>query len=158
MTEDSVQPESEQETSDISDEAAEAMRLAATPESSRPAEAEVEHDAIFDARMVLRLMVQGSDIPILLSPSDKECVLGRRDPVVGDTPDVDLGPYAAYQMGLSRRHAAFRVIEKRLYVWDLGSKNGSYLNGYKLQSMQPHMLRSGDELRMGKMVVKLYFE
>lgn len=148
----------EEETHDVSLEAVDAMRQAALSSADASAPDETANDVVFEPNMALRLVISGSDIPIVLSPSEQECVLGRRDPVAGDMPDVDLSPYAAFQMGLSRRHAAIRLASNRLYVWDMGSKNGTFLNGKKLQALKPHMVRSGDELRCGKMVIKLYFE
>ena len=48
---------------------------------------------------------------------------------------------------VSRKHAEVSVEGKRFYFTDLGSLNGSYING--VQSKKHH-LQSGDEIQVGK--------
>ena len=43
--------------------------------------------------------------------------------------DIDLSQQGAYQHGVSRRHAVIRYHDDALYVEDLKSTNGTYLNG-----------------------------
>jgi hypothetical protein len=111
----------------------------------------------FDSSMVLRLEIEGAPTPILLYPK-AENTIGRRDPSTGTMPDVDLTAYAGYRMGVSRRHATIRAIENRLEVRDLGSSNGTSVNGVRLTPHQPHILRDGDELALGKMVIRVIFQ
>jgi predicted component of type VI protein secretion system len=74
-------------------------------------------------------------------------------------PDVDLTPFAGYRMGVSRRHIVIRQSEDtRLDILDLGSSNGTYVNGQKLTPNQPQRLRDGDELRLGQMVMRIFFQ
>jgi len=106
--------------------------------------------------MVLRLEIEGAQ-PILLRPK-RELIFGRRDPATGAMPDVDLTPFAGYRMGVSRKHAALRQAESRLDLWDLGSSNGTYLNGVKLSAHHPNRIKDGDEIRLGQMVVRIFFQ
>lgn len=48
---------------------------------------------------------------------------------------------------VSRKHAQISVSEKAFHFTDLGSLNGSYING--VQSTKAH-LQSGDEIQIGK--------
>lgn len=106
---------------------------------------------------LLRIEVEGTAEPILLKPGP-EVILGRRDPTTGAMPDVDLTQFAGYRMGVSRRHAALRPGEgRRLDLWDLGSSNGTFLNGTRLGAHRPYRLRDGDEIRLGQMLMRLYF-
>ena len=118
--------------------------------------AQAEDPAFFDEDMVLRLEAAGAPSPIILYPSS-ETVIGRRDPVSGQSPDIDLGVYAGYRMGISRRHAVLRLNEHILEIIDLGSSNGTLLNNRQLPPMEPQMLRSGDQLTFGKMLVQVTF-
>ena len=118
----------------------------------------IQGTATFERGMQLRLEVEGSPDPIRFSPK-AETIFGRRDPATGDKPDIDLTPFAGYRMGVSRRHAAIRPgDENSLDLWDLGSSNGTFLNGQRLSAHRPYRLRDGDEIRLGQMVIHIFFE
>lgn len=118
----------------------------------------VQEMAIFKPGDILKLSVEGTTKPIELQPKG-EVILGRRDPATGTTPDIDLTPFAGYRMGVSRRHAAIRQgDDNTLNVWDLGSSNGTFLNGQRLNAHRPYPLRDGDELRLGQMVIRVNFK
>lgn len=86
-----------------------------------------------------------------------EVVLGRTDEKSHIYPDVDLTPYSAIENGVSRTHAAIRRSEDGVTLVDLGSANGTYLNGKQIKANQPHILRDGDEVRFGKLTSRIYF-
>ncbi len=112
--------------------------------------------AAFEEDMILRLEVEGAATPILVFPKG-EIALGRRDPATGTMPDVDLTAFAAYRLGVSRKHAIIRQNQKKLEIYDLGSSNGTSVNGVKLASHQPHPLRDGDTIALGKMLMRAMF-
>jgi DNA-binding winged helix-turn-helix (wHTH) protein len=53
--------------------------------------------------------------------------------------------------GVSRRHARILVTESQAVLEDLGSKNGTFLRGQRLEG--PAVLKDGDTLRLGRQVV-----
>lgn len=112
----------------------------------------------FDRSMSLRIEVEGGSKPIILKPKHDDMIFGRRDPTTGSAPEVDLTPFAGYRMGVSRRHASLQMEEERLNLWDLGSSNGTFVNGNKLNPHQAYPLSDGDEVRLGQMVLKVYFQ
>jgi uncharacterized OB-fold protein len=112
---------------------------------------------VFEDEMVLRLEIDGAPTPILVYPK-RETILGRRDPITGGAPDVDMTSYAGYRMGVSRQHAVVRLEEKRLHISDLGSSNGTFVNGVRLIPYQPHPLRDGDKIALGKMAIHVFFQ
>lgn len=112
---------------------------------------------VIEGSLTLRLDVQESPTPLLIQV-DQETIIGRRDPTASDLPNIDMTPYGGYQMGISRRHAAIRLQNKKLDVLDLGSRNGTFLNGERLKPHQPVPLLDGDELRLGKIVIKIQFQ
>ncbi len=63
--------------------------------------------------------------------------------VVGRGTDADL---QLMDQGVSRRHADLHVAEGRTTVYDLGSTNGTLVNGHAVRS-QP--LQHGDVIRVG---------
>jgi hypothetical protein len=97
------------------------------------------------------------DGTLIAIPNTYDLIVGRQSEVPGSLcPDVDLSPYGAAQRGVSRQHV--RITRKRdlIYVIDLGSTNGTFLNGRRLVFNQERLLRNGDELRLGrlKLIVK----
>lgn len=80
--------------------------------------------------------------------------IGRRDPSQNHYPELDL---ADYDRGhASRRHA---VVERRgdqYVLTDIGSVNGTLINGRPLPPHRPHPLRGGDRIKIGD--VELLFE
>ncbi len=105
----------------------------------------------------LRIELKGVATPMALTVKD-DLTIGRRDPTKDTSPGLDLTPHGAYQMGISRNHAILRITDEILHVVDLGSRNGTYLNGRKVNSESPAPLRDGDELRLGKIVMRIYFQ
>jgi K+-sensing histidine kinase KdpD len=77
-----------------------------------------------------------------------EIVLGRGEETPGF---VSLDPYDADDLGVSRRHAMLRPTESRLYIVDLGSTNGTWLNGRSIGVNTPYSLSNGDLLTVGKL-------
>lgn len=61
--------------------------------------------------------------------------------VIGRSPECDISLAAAH---LSRRHAQLSVVDGMLYVKDLGSANGTFLNGKQVMEAR---VKRGDELR-----------
>jgi hypothetical protein len=73
-------------------------------------------------------------------------LVGRRDPERRATPDIDLWPDDA----VSRRHAEIILRSGRYYLLDLGSTNGTVLNGRALPPKVETELRLGDEITLGE--------
>lgn len=132
-------------TTDVSEDAKEALRMF----EANAAQKSATEGHLIEGEAVLQISVKGASTPVIL-PLQEEMVIGRRDPNGMMIPDLDLTVYGAYQLGVSRRHAVIRSVERRLNLFDLGSRNGTYLNGYKLSPHQPAPLRDGDEIRVGK--------
>jgi rubredoxin len=85
-------------------------------------------------------------------------IVGRGSDVAGDTqPDVDLNPFGAGDKGVSRRHLQLKRKGTMLYVIDLNSTNGTMLNGRKLIAEGERLLRSGDDLWLGHLKLRIKF-
>jgi pSer/pThr/pTyr-binding forkhead associated (FHA) protein len=102
------------------------------------------------------LHIRGADEPLKVALV-QQTVLGRTDPDTGDAPDVILDAYGAADLGVSRRHARLIADEIALRVEDLGSANHSFINGQKLVAHEPRILRDGDELRLGHLIMHIRF-
>jgi CheY-like chemotaxis protein len=84
-------------------------------------------------------------------------IIGRGDPQTGVYPDVDLGPHGAQSNGVSRQHAAVIAKDNRIKIKDLGSVNGTKLNGFTLEANQEYRLRHGDSLEIGQLKLQVRF-
>jgi hypothetical protein len=71
--------------------------------------------------------------------------IGRADPDADYRPDLDL----AADDAVSRRHLEVRLSEGEALAVDVGSTNGTLLNGELLSPQQPHLLQPGDRLAVG---------
>lgn len=76
--------------------------------------------------------------------------LGRTNPA-GDNnnPDLDLTPYLAAEHGVSRLHAVLIPAPEALYLGDLDSANGTWINGDYLEPGERHVLAPGDKIELG---------
>ncbi|NJP07294.1 MAG: FHA domain-containing protein [Chloroflexaceae bacterium] len=82
-------------------------------------------------------------------------LLGREDSKRGIRPTVDLGMFGGYDAGVSRRHASIVMNQDELLLEDLGSANGTFLNGQQLEPGQPQPLHHGDELMFGTLLLRV---
>lgn len=91
----------------------------------------------------------------LAAPGVEGYVLGRTDTGSPYVPDVDLAEYQALDHGISRRHAALVRFQEYVCLIDLGSVNGTFVNGKRLQAEKPCRLVEGNELQLGTFKLSL---
>jgi len=79
----------------------------------------------------------------------KEMLIGRKSGK--NIPDIDLTGLNGAEL-VSRRHASFILDGNagEIFVMDLGSTNGTFVNGKKLESGKKTKLKIGDEILLGK--------
>jgi pSer/pThr/pTyr-binding forkhead associated (FHA) protein len=70
-------------------------------------------------------------------------------------PDIDLSPYQAYASGVSRLHAVVKRDGPRVILMDLGSANGTYINGKRLTTNVEQVLNHGDIVALGKLKIQV---
>jgi CRP-like cAMP-binding protein len=97
---------------------------------------------------IYRLVADGGVEEFYLN-RDSETLVGRIDPVTGIRPDVDLtnldGPRS-----VSRRHAKIvRTNGEFHVVEEIGTMNGTFVNGKRIATGAPMVLRDSDRLRFG---------
>ena len=107
-----------------------------------PVEAGPEDDGIYLRLEVVQGAYLGQSLDLTLS----------RELVVGRDPDCGL-PFG--DGSVSRRHSRIFLANGAVYIEDLGSQNGTFVNGTRLDLAR--LLRSGDEIRAGDVVFKLKF-
>lgn len=77
--------------------------------------------------------------------------LGRSESILGREPGVDI---LLDSPGVSRRHARLTWDGKVCQIEDLGSSNGTFVNGDRISTLV--VLKSGDEIGLGKAVTLVF--
>jgi pSer/pThr/pTyr-binding forkhead associated (FHA) protein len=103
---------------------------------------------------MLTLNILGTGDVVSLKNVD-EVILGRVSEGQPVVPDIDLTPFKAYEAGVSRMHASIRSEENLLTITDLGSANGTRINGRQITSHIPYPLKHGDILTLGKFKIQV---
>ena len=107
-----------------------------TPPSTRPATA-------FALRFISG-KYQGGEFPL---PSQGEIVIGRSS-------ELDM---VLVEDMVSRRHSKITVANGQIFIQDLGSTNGTFVNrGRRLLPGDRQSLRDGDEVIVGKTFLKFH--
>ena len=73
--------------------------------------------------------------------------------IVGRSPGADIVIGASY---VSARHARFSIMGQNLFVEDLGSTNGTAVNGQRIA--EPIALKSGDVVNIGDVTMRVRYE
>jgi len=97
---------------------------------------------------IFLLQLKGPRIGSRVFLPEGETVLGRSESCT-----VVLGVES-----VSRRHCSILVSGGEVRVLDLGSTNGTWLNGRRLQADEPARIEVGDRLEIGEVVYKLLRE
>lgn len=80
--------------------------------------------------------------------------IGRDDPGYLNL-DLDLRDFDALNMGVSRQHAMIRVDRASLYLYDVGSTNGTYCNNKRAWLGNPLRLSNGDVIKFAALEFRL---
>ncbi len=114
-----------------------------------------KHIGMLNGESVALYIGEASD-PVIVQFS-RDITLGRFAPGTVLKPTVDLTGYGGYEKGISRLHAAIRRHPQGgLMVEDMGSANGTWLNGDRLQPYAPQRLKSGDRLTLARLPIAVY--
>lgn len=100
-----------------------------------------------------RAVLELGDPPTRVSLGSPRLLVGRSDPPLHRV-DLDLAPWdAATPRTVSRLHAELLWVDGLLHVRDLGSRNGTKINGELLPRTptptEPHPLQAGDRITFG---------
>jgi pSer/pThr/pTyr-binding forkhead associated (FHA) protein len=105
-----------------------------------------------DAIVSLHILDAGQILPL---SGREEYTLGRSAEGQSILPDIDLTSYRAYERGVSRMHACIKIVNRQATITDLGSVNGTQINGKKITPNQGYPLKHGDILTLGRLKLQV---
>jgi len=116
----------------------------ASPWASEPVE---EPSAEHPPSLRIKIASTGRVVEL---PSAPEVHIGRLDAAHGIMPDLDLTSEVVPKDGVSRRHCKIHLRGSAYHLEDLGSANGTYLNGERLTPHLLHVINDGDVIHLGR--------
>jgi pSer/pThr/pTyr-binding forkhead associated (FHA) protein len=125
------------------------------PVGFAPVPASVQGEPGMETGVSLHLMESGK---ILNLAGRNEYSIGRGVEGQSLLPDVDLSPYEAYSEGVSRLHATLKVLQHGILITDLGSSNGTRINGQKIVPHIDYPINHGDVVALGKLKMQILIQ
>ncbi len=114
-----------------------------------PAEAEAPAPQQAEAMAYFISKASGNVVPVFKA----DALIGRYDSVTGSTPEVDLTQEDASR-NISRRHARLVTKDGKHFVAEeIGTMNGTFLNGEKLPTGVLTPIKDGDELTLCRLSI-----
>jgi Cyclic nucleotide-binding domain/FHA domain len=134
--------------------AAAAAPGAALPPKQKSAAPAVEKSPPPVAKLEAHLRHVASNQTIALDPRRGDFMVGRPDPVTGIEPEINLGPLDQGR-SLSRRHAKILRDGAQFSLREeVGTTNGTFVNGQRITTGASVPLKTGDKLRFGSIEVE----
>jgi CRP-like cAMP-binding protein len=122
---------------------------APSPADAAPAAPPTSGTLQADAKAYFISPSTGNVFPVF----SNEALLGRFDSVTGQSPEVDLTK-EDQSRNISRRHARLVVKDGKFFVAEeIGTMNGTFLNGKKLANGVLTPIKDGDELTLCRLVL-----
>lgn len=100
----------------------------------------------------LKIGPEKREVEILLN---KVITLGRIDPTSNVFPEVDLTYDGEIAQSVSRRHAAITKQKGLIFIEDLASINGTFINGKRLIPFVPEIIYDGDIIQLSKLLIEV---
>ncbi len=121
-------------------------------QAARTGDAELPRTGPLSIRLIIGKETRQREVEVMLL---KPVRLGRSDPSQNIFPEVDLTDDLAMESGVSREHSAIFGRGSTIMVEDLGSTNGTLLNGERLDPYMPEPLQHGDQLQLGQLLIEV---
>jgi pSer/pThr/pTyr-binding forkhead associated (FHA) protein len=120
-----------------------------------PIPAPLQPEKGLESGVSLHLMESGQ---ILVLAGRNEYSIGRGVEGQSLLPDIDLSPFNAYAEGVSRLHATLKVLQHGVLITDLGSSNGTRINGQKIVPHIDYPINHGDVVAVGKLKMQILIQ
>ncbi len=115
-----------------------------------------EHGQVtLENELLVTIIIPSSRKRVIL-PLHTQIQVGRADDEEGFYPELDLTDYQGGEKGVSRYHAIIKAAEDGVVLIDLESTNGTHLNGFRLAGNRPYLIKDGDEVRFGDLLIHIF--
>ena len=105
----------------------------------------------------MRAILRVASFDRLMTVDFKRAVILGRQPDDPSAQALNLSSYGAYDLGVSRQHCMLRRDENRLIVTDLGSANGTRLDGRRLEPHTNYVVAHGVQLHLSGLRMTICF-
>lgn len=95
---------------------------------------------------------------VLTFHGQNEYSIGRISKGQAIIPDIDLAPYDAYKKGVSRIHACLKIDNRGVVIVDMGSANGTKVNGQRIAPNIDYPLKHADTIVLGSVPIQIILE
>jgi pSer/pThr/pTyr-binding forkhead associated (FHA) protein len=116
---------------------------------------EITTASLGKAREVLLLIENG--IRRIELHDEASFLLGRFSSSKQRTNHIDLTSFGAADKGVSRIHAQLHMDDGKLFIADMDSTNGTFVDGIRLEPHYPVQLRQGSEVVLGKLHLQVMY-
>jgi pSer/pThr/pTyr-binding forkhead associated (FHA) protein len=95
---------------------------------------------------------------IITLKGQKEYSIGRNSKGQAIIPDVDLSPFEAHKKGVSRLHAYLKIDKRGVALVDMGSANGTKVNGQRIAPNIDYPLKHADTIVLGSIPMQIILD
>jgi pSer/pThr/pTyr-binding forkhead associated (FHA) protein len=113
--------------------------------------------AYFSENAALVLYVEDLKSPLIITPPN-DTFIGRHEEDASEEVQINLATYGDPSQSVSRLHAVLRRGMHVIAVEDLGSTNGTYVNGQQLTPHVSQVLHDGDVIKLGGLHIRITFQ
>lgn len=104
--------------------------------------------------VVYFVLPNGIEFPVDVT---KDTTVGRMPSEDDPHVSIDLEQFDGHDLGVSRQHAMLKRINDNLILVDLGSSNGTFVNGHKADAGERYNIMDGDTLTFGRLTLEVRF-
>lgn len=117
---------------------------------------QIDENAKLNADSHIILHIKKKQVTVALQ---KRTLMGRDLHDEDEVAVIDLGEYGAHEAGVSRYHAELRLDGyNQLTITDIGSSNGTYVNGKRLLPLAPRVVVDRDSIYLGNLRFQIEFD
>lgn len=92
----------------------------------------------------------------LIAEVKRPTIIGRSDPRAATHPDLDFSAYGAVELGMSRQHAILLPASDGVWLIDLDSTNGTWVNDHYLHAGLRYRLQEDGLITFGALKVRIH--